>query len=343
MKTAIVRCDGSLQIGWGHVMRTLALARELRSRGWKVEYLCRDLEGTPFSRIEDEGFQISKIAMDIKGKDDSRALVEHANRANSTWAVVDHYGYSGSNYQFILDAGLRVLAIDDIAKSRFPVHVLLNQNTNAKLLRYKTLATTRRLFGPRFALVRQVYKKNRPTAPRVATKVGRVLIAMGGGKGVNATSKTMAACIQTGLPINYDVVLGGSYPLEGNLRKMVARHDLVVNILTDIPDLVEPILKADLVIAAGGSTTWEVCCLGVPMALVSMADNQRGIASSMENIGAAIYLGHIGEKSTHDLAKRILQMIADTTHLSGLAKNAHALVDGDGARRVSEAMENTIP
>ena len=33
--------------------------------------------------------------------------------------------------------------------------------------------------------------------------------------------------------------------------------------------------EADLAIGAGGTTTWERCCLGLPAVLLIVADNQR--------------------------------------------------------------------
>ena len=34
----------------------------------------------------------------------------------------------------------------------------------------------------------------------------------------------------------------------------------------------------DVAIAAGGTTTWELCCLGVPAILVDVAENQTAVA-----------------------------------------------------------------
>ena len=44
---------------------------------------------------------------------------------------------------------------------------------------------------------------------------------------------------------------------------------------------------ADLAIGAGGSSTWERCCLGLPTITVVLADNQRGAAAALAERGAA--------------------------------------------------------
>ena len=47
-------------------------------------------------------------------------------------------------------------------------------------------------------------------------------------------------------------------------------------------------LKADLAIGAGGTTSLERCCLGLPTLLCVLSVNQRVIAENLENLGAVI-------------------------------------------------------
>jgi len=45
MTSILFRCDASLQIGSGHLMRCRTLARELRHRGAEISFLCRQQPG----------------------------------------------------------------------------------------------------------------------------------------------------------------------------------------------------------------------------------------------------------------------------------------------------------
>ena len=45
MTRILIRCDASLMIGSGHVMRCRTLARELQRRGAQVNFLCRRQPG----------------------------------------------------------------------------------------------------------------------------------------------------------------------------------------------------------------------------------------------------------------------------------------------------------
>jgi len=50
---------------------------------------------------------------------------------------------------------------------------------------------------------------------------------------------------------------------------------------------------ADLAIGAGGATTWERCCLGLPSLVVSIAENQRPACEALAAAGVIDYFGLI--------------------------------------------------
>ena len=54
MTSIIFRCDASLLIGSGHVMRCRTLARELKRRGAEITFLCRRQPGDLIALLEEE-------------------------------------------------------------------------------------------------------------------------------------------------------------------------------------------------------------------------------------------------------------------------------------------------
>ena len=48
-----------------------------------------------------------------------------------------------------------------------------------------------------------------------------------------------------------------------------------ITLHNDLPSLAFLMQKADLSIGAGGSTTWERCCLGLPAIIVVTGLNQK--------------------------------------------------------------------
>ena len=83
---------------------------------------------------------------------------------------------------------------------------------------------------------------------------------------------------------------------------------------------------ADLAIGAGGSTSWERCCLGLPTLLYVLAENQRKVAGNLEQLGAVKIVDNL---------KVNLQNILNNLHFwQTMSENAQTVCDGIGVKRI---------
>jgi RimJ/RimL family protein N-acetyltransferase len=99
-------------------------------------------------------------------------------------------------------------------------------------------------------------------------------------------------------------------------------------------------LEQDLVVSAAGTSVWELCCLGVPTALVCVADNQEAGYRRVLERGAAVGLGSAVPGLDHDAAVATLQQVlGDRALREQLAAAGPRLVDGLGAWRVVRSWE----
>jgi UDP-N-acetylglucosamine:LPS N-acetylglucosamine transferase len=103
------------------------------------------------------------------------------------------------------------------------------------------------------------------------------------------------------------------------------------------PDLLERAAEADLVISAAGVTLLELCCIGVPTALVRLADNQAAGYRSAVDRGLAAGLGAAGDP--HSAREVLATLLTDGAARRRLASSASQTVDGQGAARVLDAVE----
>jgi spore coat polysaccharide biosynthesis predicted glycosyltransferase SpsG len=86
--------------------------------------------------------------------------------------------------------------------------------------------------------------------------------------------------------------------------------------------------EADLAVGAGGSTSWERCCLGLPTLLYVTADNQKEIAKNLEKLGAVRIV---------DSLKDDLQAILNDFNLwQNMSKQSKNICDGLGVQKVIE-------
>ena len=83
----IFRTDSSSKIGLGHVMRCLALAETLRSRGAEVIFICREHENNQCDLIELQEFKIKRLPCipfdEVEITDNYNS--SHASWLGTTW------------------------------------------------------------------------------------------------------------------------------------------------------------------------------------------------------------------------------------------------------------------
>ncbi len=329
------RCDASTAVGVGHLFRCLVLADGVAARGHEATVLMGAEADLGRERVVAAGHRLQLLPAGIAAEQEAQVVVKAA-LATLGWVVVDHYGRDARYLELIGAAGLRLLAIDDMAEHPFPVDVLLNQNANAEAIRYELRPRTIRLLGPRYALVRAPYRAARPPAPRVISHVERVLVSLGGSDPADGTGRVVEALGSVSRRLVVDVVVGGAFPHLASLerRAAVSRHQ--VTIRRNLRDLVDVMCMADLFIGAGGGTTWEACCVGLPIVLIPIAANQMGNALALPVLGAALTKGDgpLQPAAVADLVDHL-----DGARATAAGAAAWALVDGEGADRVLEAMD----
>ena len=99
--------------------------------------------------------------------------------------------------------------------------------------------------------------------------------------------------------------------------------------------MAEIMSKSDLCIGAGGSTSWERCCLALPTIALAIADNQIEIAEKLGKRNVAVY------SNITDLLRNFEQFF-DVLGIGlhrDLSANACKICDGLGTLRVLEELE----
>jgi spore coat polysaccharide biosynthesis predicted glycosyltransferase SpsG len=92
---------------------------------------------------------------------------------------------------------------------------------------------------------------------------------------------------------------------------------------------------ADIAVSAGGSTCWEMTFMGVPLAIISLAENQKPIAEGLDWYGAGLNLGRHLSINDADIAKLLRLLICDRRRRAQMSQYGQHLVDGHGSARVA--------
>ena len=366
MTPILFRCDASLSIGSGHVMRCRTLARELQRRGAAVTFLCRRQPGDLISLLEQEfpvlalpdqslapcegleGRELYGAWLGCSQTTDAAQCLEALGQGGITsasWLVADHYGLDALWEKHLL-AGLaggaatpKLLVIDDLADRPHKADLLLDQNFfgEATELRYQGLVPPqcRQLLGPQYALLGPEYAQLHPLVP-ARTELRRVLVFFGGVDSDNLTGRALEALMDPALAVlAVDVVLGCQSPHRHEVEELVTRRPYTT-LHSTLPSLAGLIARADLAIGAGGATTWERACLGLTCLVTPIAANQVESAYVLQQHGCSRLVLHHSFQEC--LSRSIGRIISDPTWLFRASVKLPKFVDGYGTKSLSDRM-----
>ena len=343
----VIRADASLQIGSGHVMRCLTLANYLKNHA-EILFLCRPHEGNLIKLIEQNQFSVRVLNppnlisdyslvhsqwLGSTQKEDAQQCLKALGVEKYDWMIVDHYALD-KTWQFLMKESFRkLMVIDDLGDRCHICDLLLDQNFGSNHEKYKGLIPKNCyvLLGPEFTLLRNEFTKWREISIKRRSNylIKNILINLGGVDKENYTNKIIKEIEKSNLSrdIEIIVVLGKTSPHIEAVMLASKNSSFDIHVKTGVQNFAELMSNADLAIGAGGTTTWERCCLGLPTIQLVIAENQKILSESLSNINALLFLSSPSNlKSALDKAKDNLEV---------LALNSFNLVDGKGVLRVS--------
>jgi len=353
----IFRADSSIQIGSGHIMRCITLAEKLRSRKADVSFICRDLHGNLSELIRKKGFYVYLLSkpdskdnpeqsdsshsswLEVGWKQDVQDTVGIVKNNNPDWIIVDHYALDYRWHEVIQPYVKNLMVIDDLADRNLKCDLLLDQTFGREKEDYQGLVghNVHMLLGSQYALLRPEFTKLRSRAKeKKKKKVMRIHVFLGGMDIYNDTLgvlKVLESVQWQDKQPSIDVIMSGKSPGLNTVKKYVREMHLPVNLLTDVGNMAELMILADLAIGAGGSTSWERCAMLLPSLTKITADNQKTVGKKLEETGAAIIW-----ENQNDLKEKIEKFITDENILETMSSTAGKICDGKGCGRVVDHM-----
>ncbi|MFC1821074.1 UDP-2,4-diacetamido-2,4,6-trideoxy-beta-L-altropyranose hydrolase [Thermodesulfobacteriota bacterium] len=337
----IIRADTSTQIGAGHAMRCLALAQAWQDAEGCATFLMSEVTPTLKTRLLSEGIEVIHLSAYPGSADDAVQTRELAQQVGAAWIVVDGYHFGADYQRIIKDANVGLLFIDDNEHAgHYYADIVLNQNIYAHELLYENKEPyTRFLRGTRYILLRREFLKWHGWKREIPHAARKVLVTMGGGDPDNVTLKVMQALQQIDIGrLEVEIVVGANNPHFLELQSAIHNPQSAIHLKKDVINMPELMSRADVAVSAGGSTCWEMAFMGLPAAVLVLAENQKDIAAGLGEAGVVINLDQYTEVSVEKAANTLARMIEDRELRKGMSLKGRELVDGMGAVRVAEIL-----
>lgn len=335
----ILRADAGGVLGSGHVMRSVALGEAWIDAGGACVLVSAVLPPALEARVaESRGFLVRRLEAPAWSAADARASAAIAASFSAPAIVTDSYLYDAPYLGALQAHGLRVVAIDDLARlPAYPCDLMVNPNlAGAEALYFGKADNARRLLGPRYVMLRREFAMHRSSVRSIATSAHRLLVTFGGVDPKNGGAVALAALAL--LPhLKADFIIGAANA-HGDDLAMKASTLAHVNVIRDARDMAARIMGCEMILSAGGTTVWEAAALGAPMMLAAAAPEEAAAAAQLAKGGLCVFLGDIDALEPARLAAAIDDFAKDMAARARSSVMGRELVDGYGAERVVEAI-----
>ncbi len=331
-KLALFRADAGPDIGIGHVMRCAIIANELAQNGYECRFAT---VSKSLTNIPDDDKMLEPIEIDPAADPASQLEAMRAEVSFADLLVVDHYGLEADFETAARDWCGKLMVIDDFTHRSHDCDLYLNFSIDLSLSDITGLlpSNCKKLLGPLFAPLRKEYSEARSRClPRPKRPARQLLITLGGGNFRNVVLMVLEGLSKSSITFEIDLILTG---VKAATDVCTRARDLGAVLHNHVPNLAALIEKADICIGAGGMTTWDRACLGLPTLMIELSDNQKRNISGLQNAGAAI---EVDASSSDAIAVALASLANDEDKLASMSAAGAALCDGQGAGRIVDAI-----
>lgn len=324
-----IRTDMNQTVATGHVMRCLAIADAAKDIGEDTTFILADAQAVRL--LERRGYQYIVLNTRWDDMDSELQILEEAiNKYHITSILIDSYQVT-ERYLLQLKKRVKTILLDDLHVFDYPANKIICYANYYKQLEYDEKKYDALYLGTEYVPLRKAFQGREKKT--ITDKIKRVLICSGGSDPYG----TVVALIEK-LKEKYefiDAVCGMYSNFYDELQERYGAYDRI-QILRDVKDIENYMEKADVAIAAGGTTLYELCAVGTPAISYVIADNQLRNVKQFYEDGIIAYAGDVRKEDVVSSALKYLELYEPKEARREKSKRMQELVDGRGAFRIAE-------
>ena len=261
MQRIYFRADASKQIGYGHFVRSLALAGMLKD---SFECIFCTQTPTPY-----QSKQVAAVCeLRALPADDSKFPVFLEMLSGDEIVVLDNFYFTVEYQQQIRDKGCKVVCMGGPDRS-YVADLILSQATTDSSL-FHSLPHTQYCLGLNWALLRKEFTSQTPKLP-VKKAPKTAVVCYGGTDFHNLTGKTVNIVSKAGLLEHIDIIVGDVY--DGHIDESYSSKVTLHRNLS-AQQIVDLFHANDVAILSASSITIEAMACGIPVIAGWYVDNQ---------------------------------------------------------------------
>ncbi|MEK7080450.1 MAG: DUF354 domain-containing protein [Patescibacteria group bacterium] len=264
----VFRVDGNKKIGLGHLSRCLALSHEIKRRiNCDILFLMKD-----YSDVRKE-------------------VLKHGCKIESRFpkGLVDIFITSVPNVSQkylakVKERARLVVVMDDSARTQYSADIVVKSSLAPELNKFSQKSKSKFLIGPDYMMLNKEFQRLNLRKKKINPEIKSILITMGGSDVNNLTPKIMEALDKL-TNIKKTVIVGPVFEKKAKLKTNNG-----YNLKYGVSNMAELMFSSDLAIVGGGTTLYELACVGTPGIVLCQTNFQLLVAKCFEKKGAIVNL-----------------------------------------------------
>lgn len=322
MQKICFRADAGVNIGYGHFIRSLALADMLKDEFDCVFYTA---EPTPYQIGE-----MQKVCPYVSLSETTKFEDFLAVLDGIEIVVLDNYFYTTEYQRKIKVKGCKLVCIDDMHDKHYVADAVINHAPGTQASQFSKENYTKLYLGPEYLLLRKEFREATRSYTSFKDKQN-VYVCYGGTDELNFTRR---ACeiIHNNVPRHIDVVVGGAYEFYDDLVLFAKDKDITIYRNASPGQIVSLLQESFLAVVPDSMVFFEACCLRRPIICGYNFDNQRFISQYNQKHNLGCEIGDMLDRFDEKFAKAYREM--NVTVAVDYVYNQKALINDTAANLI---------
>ena len=330
IKKITILTEGGEEIGFGHITRCLSLSQAFAARGHSPRFIVAG-DASVAGILKNNNFEI------FDWRKEAERLMQAI--ADVDVALVDSYLADEMVYETISASVKVAVFLDDTRRLDYPPGLVLNWSISARDLHYPEKDGVNYLLGPGYVSLRNAFRE--VPAKEIKETVTDVLVTFGGDDSKNLTPGVLRFLTRNYPTLRKHIVIAGAFKNRAEIEAAADANTHPV-FSPDDEGMKKVMLEADIAIASGGQTIYELARVGVPAVVIAVADNQRNNVAGWEKTGFIETAGFWQDAHLMEVVADRFAALSTFEARSRAAAAGHKIVHANGADCIIDYIEKKL-
>jgi len=327
----LIRTSGGLapkkQLGFGHIFRTLNLAKNLKS--YNVKFLLEDYGGGKEIFISKGLTNIKLLKKNISLHIDKQITISEIKKNHVDLLIIDRYQLK-KEYVNSVSKIVKTIVISDLNNLNYQCELVVNGFIGFENSIIENKFKTKCLLGPKYQILDDNFS-NLKKLPKKYT-----LLASFGGYDESGIIYILLKSLKNYISkMKVKIILGPGTKHDSTIKKFEKLYgtNLIISQKTD--SMFSEISKSKYGLCSGGITSYEFAACKIPFGIISQVNHQLLTASEWQKSGIAVNLGRKNKKLELNLENFFENILANKLNTKNIKT-----IDGLGSKRISKIISN---